>query len=119
MDNKSTVATLDSVTFGKETFRLPLVKTLLNAAKLAITEDKPVLFDYWAPSISQTVQIGVNKLDNKERMLVKNEEEYTSLIQKAIRVVDPNNTQYTDFIIITENSIYLVDSQIKIVTLDF
>jgi hypothetical protein len=42
----------------------------------------------------------------KERVLVKSKEEFTSLIQKLYKVE-------TDFIIITENSIYLASGKIQ------
>jgi hypothetical protein len=44
--------------------------------------------------------------DTKEKMLVKSNDEFTSLIQKVFKVVD-------DYIIITENSIYLVSGKIQ------
>jgi hypothetical protein len=44
--------------------------------------------------------------DTKEKMLVKSNDEFTSLIQKVYKVTD-------DYIIITENSIYLVSGKIQ------
>jgi len=84
--------------------RLPDLKTLQNAAKISISQDRPILMDYWSNSIDKTVMIGIRS-DNK-KMLIKNAEEYTSYIEKVYRI---NNT---DFIILTENSIYLVDANI-------
>jgi hypothetical protein len=84
-------------------YRLPETKTLLHAAKLAIVEDKPILMDYWTSSIEKTALIGV-KEDN-EKLLVKSEEEYTSPISKIFKVEK-------EYIIMTENSIYLVDVSI-------
>jgi hypothetical protein len=81
-------------------YRLPEVGTLLHAMKLAIVEDKPVLMDYWTGSLDKTALIGV-KEDN-EKLLVKSEEEYTSPIAKIFKVGK-------EYIIMTENSIYLVD----------
>jgi len=81
-------------------YRLPENKTLQNAAKLSIVEDKPILFDYWTNSLDKTVLIGVK--DNNEKLLVKSEEEYTSPIAKIFKVE-------TEFIVVTENSIYIVD----------
>ena len=71
--------------------------------KLAIVEDKPVMMDYWTDSLEQTVLIGVK--ETQEKLLVKNEEEYTSPISKIYKVGK-------EYIIMTENSIYLVDVQI-------
>lgn len=84
-------------------YRLPETTTMQHAAKLAIVEDKPIMFDYWTSSLDKTVIIGVK--DSQEKLLVKSEEEYTSPISKIYKVS-------TEYIIVTENSIYLVDSAI-------
>ena len=80
--------------------RLPDNTTLQHAVKLAIVEDKPILFDYWAGSLEKKVLIGVK--ENQEKLLVKSEEEYTSPIAKIFKVG-------TEYIVMTENSIYIVD----------
>ena len=87
-----------------EGHRLPTDKTLQNAAKLSIVEDRPVMMDYWTDSLDKTVMIGIR--DDEKKMLIKNEEEYTSYIEKIFRIGGK------DFIIMTENSIYLVDKDI-------
>jgi hypothetical protein len=84
-------------------YRLPETTTLQHAAKLAIVEDKPIMFDYWTSSLDKSVIIGVK--ESQEKLLVKSEEEYTSPISKIYKVA-------TEFIIVTENSIYLVDASI-------
>lgn len=84
-------------------YRLPEANTLQQAAKLSIVEDKPIMLDYWTSSLDKTVLIGVK--DNKEKLLVKSEEEYTSPIAKIFKVGK-------EYIVITENSIYLVDVEI-------
>ncbi len=86
------------------TFRYPDLITFQNATKIAISEDKPIMMDYWSSSIDKTAIIGVR--ENKEKLLVKSEEEYTSPIQKIFK------TGTNDYIIMTENSIYLVDTGI-------
>jgi hypothetical protein len=86
------------------TFRYPDIVTFQNAAKIAISEDKPIMMDYWSSSIDKSAIIGVR--ENKEKLLVKSEEEYTSPIQKIYK------TGTSDYIIMTENSIYLVDTGI-------
>ena len=87
-----------------EGHRLPDAKTLQNAAKLSIVEDRPILMDYWTSSIDKTVMIGIR--EDGKKMLIKNAEEYTSYIEKVYRI------NGKDYIIITENSIYLVDGAI-------
>jgi len=84
-------------------YRLPENNTLQHASKLAIVEDKPIMLDYWTNSLDKTVLIGVK--DNGEKLLVKSEEEYTSPVSKIYKVGK-------EYIIITENSIYLVDVEI-------
>jgi hypothetical protein len=84
-------------------YRLPENTTLQHATKLAIVEDKPIMLDYWTNSLDKTVLIGVK--DNKEKLLVKSEEEYTSPIAKIFKVGK-------EYIIMTENSIYIVDVEI-------
>jgi hypothetical protein len=84
-------------------YRLPEITTLQHAIKLAIVEDKPIMMDYWTNSLDKTVLIGVK--DNKEKLLVKSEEEYTSPISKIFKVGK-------EYIVMTENSIYIVDVEI-------
>jgi hypothetical protein len=84
-------------------YRLPENNTLQHTAKLAIVEDKPIMMDYWTSSLDKTVLIGVK--ENQEKLLVKSEDEYTSPISKIYKVGK-------EYIIITENSIYLVDVEI-------
>jgi hypothetical protein len=84
-------------------YRLPESTTLQHAIKLSIVEDKPIMMDYWTNSLDKTVLIGVK--ENQEKLLVKSEEEYTSPISKIYKVG-------SEYIIITENSIYLVDVNI-------
>ena len=84
-------------------YRLPENTTLQHAAKLAIVEDKPIMLDYWTNSLDKSVLIGVK--DNKEKLLVKSEEEYTSPISKIFKVGK-------EYIVMTENSIYIVDVEI-------
>ena len=83
-------------------YRLPSDATLQHAAKLAIVEDRPIMLDYWTGSIEKKVLIGVKDDETKEKILVRSEEEYTSPIQKIFKVA-------TEYIIMTENSIYIVD----------
>lgn len=83
--------------------RLPEGKTMEHASRLSIVEDKPIMLDYWTFSIEKTALIGV-KQDN-EKLLVKSVEEYTSPIVKIYKVGK-------EFIVMTENSIYVVDGDI-------
>tara|TARA_Y100000996_G_scaffold232378_1_gene182874 strand:+ start:134 stop:334 length:201 start_codon:yes stop_codon:yes gene_type:complete len=60
--------------------------------------------DYWTSSQEKQVIIGVK--DEGEKLLVKSEDEYTSPIQKIYKVE-------TEYIIVTENSLYLVSAEIS------
>ena len=62
------------------------------------------MLDYWTDSQENKVLIGVR--DNGEKLLVKSEEEYTSPIEKIYKVE-------TEYIIVTENSLYLVSAKIS------
>ena len=84
-------------------YRLPDVKTLQHASKLSIVEDKPIMMDYWTSSLDKSVLIGVK--ESQEKLLVKSEDEYTSPVSKIYKVG-------TEYIIMTENTIYLVDVEI-------
>ena len=84
-------------------YRLPSDTSLKHAAKLAIVEDKPILLDYWTSSLDKKALVGVK--DSGEKLLVKSEDEYTSPIAKFYK-------SGTEYIIITENSIYVVSSDI-------
>ena len=78
--------------------------TLANAAKLAIVEDKPIMFDYRTSSLDNTVIVGIK--ENGDKLLVKSEDEYTSPVAKIYKVEN-------EYIIMTENSIYIVSSTIS------
>jgi hypothetical protein len=86
-------------------YRSPSAKTMEHAVKLAIVEDKPIMMDYWTGSLDKTVLIGVRDDETKEKILVRSEEEYTSPVAKIYKIEE-------EFIIMTENSIYIVDSKI-------
>jgi hypothetical protein len=87
----------------QESYRLPSDITLKHAAKLGMVEDKPIMLDYWTASLDKKALVGVK--DNGDKLLVKTEDEYTSTISKFYK-------SGTEYIIITENSIYLVSSDI-------
>jgi hypothetical protein len=85
-------------------YRIPDNTTLQHACNMSITHDKPILLDYWTSSLDKTALIGVKEEDG-EKLLVKSAEEYTSPIVKIFKVSN-------EYIVVTENSIYLVDVNI-------
>ena len=61
------------------------------------------MFDYWTGSCDKDVLLGVR--ESGEKLLVKSEDEYTSPIVKIYKVE-------TEYIIITENSIYVISAEV-------
>ena len=84
---------------------LPSAQVLLQAAKLAQQLDRPIQLDYYAETFSGKAVIGEDQ-DTKEKLLVKSNEEYTSLIQKIYKVVE-------DYLVLTENSIYIISGKVQ------
>ena len=84
----------------------PSEKVLLHAAKIAMEQDKPILLDYYkATQVGGAAFLGEDK-DTKEKILVKNTDEYTSPVTKMFKAKE-------DYIIVTENSVYVVSGSIK------
>ena len=84
---------------------MPSPQVLVHAAKLAIEQDKPILLDYFLDTAAGKAFLGEDQ-ETKEKMLIKSSEEFTSLVQKVYKVQD-------DYIIITENSLYIVSGKIQ------
>lgn len=84
---------------------IPSATTLLQAARLSIQQDKPIQLDYYVDTANLKAFIGEDP-ETKEKVLVKNREEFTSLVSKMYKVGD-------DFLIMTENSIYIVSGKIQ------
>lgn len=85
-------------------YRLPSDLTMQHITKIGIVHDKPIMLDYWTKSLNNEIIIGIR--EGGEKLLVKSEEEYTSPISKIYKVEN-------DYIIETENSLYLADSGIS------
>ncbi len=84
---------------------LPSEKTLKHAARLAIEQDMPIMLDYFTDTAEGKAFLGEDA-GTKEKMLVRSEEEYTSIIRKIFKVAE-------EFIVITENSIYIIAGSTK------
>ena len=98
VSNKVTVSSNDNTVNTEQTSRVPSYPCFQHATKLAIIEDN------WTSSLDKSCLIGVRQ--NNEKLLVKSEDEYTSPIAKIYKVD-------SEYIIVTENSIYLVSSDIS------
>jgi hypothetical protein len=95
----------ENIDITSEEQQIPTFKTLQHASKIAILEDKPILLDYWTDSFQNKALIGVKQTEDQEKILIKNEEEYTSPISKIFKTGD-------EYLVITENSIYIVSNSI-------
>lgn len=82
---------------------LPTELVMKHIVKISVEKDKPIMLDYWKPSLTKGVAIGVRA--SGEKLLVKNEDEYTSTIAKVFKVD-------AHYIIETENSLYIVSSDV-------
>ena len=86
---------------------IPNPTCLVQAAKLAIQLDKPIQLDYYVATATGKAFLGEDsESKDKDKVLVKSKEEFTSLVQKLYKVGD-------DFLILTENSIYVVSGKIQ------
>jgi len=98
-----------SATEDKSSIRTPSAETLAYAFKLSVDHDKPIMTDYWTDSLSNKIFIGVKESSDEdkkqEKLLIKSSEEYTSPIQNILK-------SKGEYIIATENSIYIVSSSI-------
>jgi hypothetical protein len=84
---------------------LPPASVLLRAAQLAIDDDKPVYLDYFLDSVEKKCCVGVQPDNTK--YLVKSDSEYTSTIQNIFKCE-------TCYIVSTENSLYIVSTDIPV-----
>ena len=85
---------------------LPTHKVMQHACKLSCSNDKPIMMDYWLESHETPSKVMIGVRSNEEKILLRSEEEYTSPISKVYKVGE-------EFILITENSIYVVSAKIQ------
>ncbi len=86
---------------------VPSATVMVQAAKVAVEEDRPIYLDYYVDSIQKKCCIGVH--GNNTKMLVKSDTEYTSSIEKIMRLKDENA-----WLVLTENSLYVVSGDIPV-----
>ena len=84
---------------------VPSAQVLSHAARIAIQQDKPIMLDYYTESLDGRAFMGEDA-DTKEKVLIKSSDEFTSMVQKVYKVQE-------DFIILTENSLYIISSKIE------
>ena len=79
---------------------------MVQAAKVALQQDRPIYLDYYEDSLQKKCCIGVQ---GTTKMLVKSDTEYTSPIESIMRIKEDNT-----WIILTENSLYVVSADIPV-----
>ncbi len=99
-----TTATAPSASAASQQDIIPSATTLQHAARLAIQHDRPILLDYYIDTATGKAFLGEDN-ETKEKVLVKSRDEFTSSVQKSFKVGE-------DFLIFTENSIYIVSGKI-------
>jgi hypothetical protein len=102
---QSNNATPSTATAAQQQEPFPQAVTLLQAAKLSMMQDKPIMLDYYKDSAKNTAFIGVDKTTGK-KILIKSNDEFTSLITNMYKVND-------DVLVLTENSIYIISGLVK------
>jgi hypothetical protein len=94
-----------TTTAPKQEILLPEPAVLVQAAKLSVQLDRPIQMDYYADTAQQKAFLVEDTENDKKKVLLKSRDEFTSYISKTFRAGD-------DYLIVTENSIYIVSSKI-------
>lgn len=87
-----------------EQYELPSPIACQHALSKAEERDCSVYMDYWRDSLDGTAMIGIRSDNSK--LLVKSASEYTSTVEKLYKADNA-------YLILTENSIYLVSAGIS------
>ena len=85
---------------------VPSATVMVQAAKIATEQDRPIYLDYYSDSIEKKCCIGVQ---GNTKMLVKSDTEYTSPIETIMRIKEEKT-----WIVLTENSLYIVHADIPV-----
>ena len=88
----------------------PHQETMKHASLLAIKQDKPIMLDYFAHA--QLKKCALKKTSDGDTILYKSHEEYTSPLKKVFKIDKSASSTGSDIICISENSIYIVHSNI-------
>lgn len=86
--------------------QIPSATVMVQAAKIATEQDRPIYLDYYSDSIEKKCCIGVQ---GNTKMLVKSDTEYTSPIETIMRIKEEKT-----WIVLTENSLYIVHADIPV-----
>ena len=85
---------------------VPSATVMVQAAKVAIEQDRPIYLDYYVDSIEKKCCIGVQ---GTSKFLIKSDTEYTSPIETIMRIKEDKT-----WLVITENSLYIVSADIAV-----
>ena len=101
---------MEQKTANEQSVVSPHPTTLSHAAKLALQQDRPIMLDYYYPSIKRECKLV--KTQDKDTILYKNGDEYTSPLKKVFQIDGSLTNTGKDIICISENSLYVVHSNI-------
>jgi hypothetical protein len=86
--------------------QIPSATVMVQAAKVAAEQDRPIYLDYYQDSLEKKCCIGVQ---GSSKMLVKSDTEYTSPIETIMRIKEEKT-----WLVLTENSLYIVHADIPV-----
>jgi len=93
---------------------IPHNATLQHASIVSIKDDKPIMLDYYVGS--QRNDVRLVKTQDKDTILFKSNDEYTSPLKKLFKIDQSKRTEQgrdcCDMIAISENSIYIIHSNL-------
>jgi hypothetical protein len=84
----------------------PSATVMVQAAKVAIEQDRPIYLDYYTDSVEKKCCIGVQ---GNSKFLIKSDTEYTSPIESIMRIKEDKT-----WLVMTENSLYIVSADIPV-----
>ena len=88
----------------------PHSSTMMHAAAIALKQDRPIMMDYYEASCTNAARLV--QTQDKDTILYKNSEEYTSPLNKVFQIDDSKSETGKDIICLSENSIYIIHSNI-------
>ena len=86
--------------------QIPSATVMVQAAKIATEQDRPIYLDYYADSLEKRCCVGVQ---GASKTLVKSDTEYTSPIETIMRIKEEKA-----WLVLTENSLYIVHADIPV-----
>ena len=86
--------------------QVPSATVMVQAAKVAVEQDRPIYLDYYNDSLDKKCCIGVQ---GNTKFLIKSDTEYTSPIETIMRIKEDKT-----WLVLTENSLYVVHADIPV-----